>query len=244
MLRLIAILLSFCLLGACGNTSQTSSFAQLSANEFQQMLQKTSQVQLIDVRTPEEFAVGYIDKAVNIDINGDSFESKLSRYDVEKPLFIYCLGGGRSHEASEIAKKMGFKEIYDLKGGIMAWNNKELPLTIDKEKQTSTTTAAPESVNTNDELKQLIANHEIVLIDYHATWCGPCKAMKPAIEKLKQEYADKVLIYQIDVDHAPELVKSQAIEGVPTLQLYKNGQLFTTVVGGQSEEALRELLNK
>ena len=80
-------------------------------------------VQLIDVRTTEEFEQGHIDDAININIKDiETFKSKISTLNKNKPIYIYCHKGGRSKKASEILKADGFTEIYDYSGGWSQWS--------------------------------------------------------------------------------------------------------------------------
>lgn len=78
-------------------------------------------IQLIDVRTPKEYEEGHIENATLIDYFSSNFKENLLTLDKEKPLYLYCKSGGRSGKASKILANMGFKEVYDLKGGYMAW---------------------------------------------------------------------------------------------------------------------------
>lgn len=78
-------------------------------------------IQLIDVRTPKEYEGGHIENATLIDYFSSNFKETLLTLDKEKPLYLYCRSGGRSRKAAKILAEMGFKEIYDLKGGYMAW---------------------------------------------------------------------------------------------------------------------------
>ena len=82
-------------------------------------------VQLVDVRTPDEYNAGKIDDAINIDyFDQDNFKKAFEKLDKNKPLFVYCRSGHRSHESAVLLEKMGFKEIYDLEGGYIAWSSK------------------------------------------------------------------------------------------------------------------------
>ena len=78
-------------------------------------------VQLIDVRTPNEYGNGFIANAENINFKSKDFLSQISKLDKNKPVLLYCSAGGRSAKASNIFDSLGFKEIYDLKGGYIAW---------------------------------------------------------------------------------------------------------------------------
>ncbi|MEK9613408.1 MAG: rhodanese-like domain-containing protein [Flavobacteriaceae bacterium] len=77
--------------------------------------------QLIDVRTPDEFNQGHIGSALNLNVNDPNFEAAVSKLDKNQPVLVYCAVGGRSGYAAKIMKKLGFKKIYDLKGGYRNW---------------------------------------------------------------------------------------------------------------------------
>lgn len=94
----------------------------LTPDEFYEKISK-SEVQLVDIRTPEEYQTGHIENAVNIDFYSDSFADSFGDFNPEKPLYIYCKGGNRSSNAIPILEKKDFKFVYDLKGGINAWKN-------------------------------------------------------------------------------------------------------------------------
>ncbi len=69
----------------------------------------------------------------------------------------------------------------------------------------------------------LISGAQLVLIDFHAVWCGPCKALKPILEDVKNTLGDSVRIIKVDVDKNPNLARRFSVSGVPTLMLFKNG---------------------
>lgn len=78
-------------------------------------------VQLIDVRTPEEFKAGHIENAINIDFFSEQFNMDFEKLDKDKPVYIYCKSGNRSGQAAKKLSDMGFEMIYDLKGGFLGW---------------------------------------------------------------------------------------------------------------------------
>ena len=82
----------------------------------------TEGVQLVDVRTPEEFEAGHIETALNYNINGPDFAKQLESLDKSQPVLLYCKIGGRSARAAKQLKEMGFKTLYDLEGGYTAWS--------------------------------------------------------------------------------------------------------------------------
>jgi rhodanese-related sulfurtransferase len=106
---------------SCGNLDAQS--AAINADDFEKILHSGQAVQLVDVRTPGEFAAGYIGGAVNHNIYDADFAQKMALLDKKKPIMVYCAVGGRSASAAEQLKKLGFEKIFDLAGGIKSWKN-------------------------------------------------------------------------------------------------------------------------
>lgn len=94
----------------------------LPARAYRAKLEETSELQLVDVRTPEEYAQGHIQGAENINFFDEDFEQQLEqKLDKEQPVYIYCRSGNRSSKAAARMEALGFKAIYDLEGGYMNW---------------------------------------------------------------------------------------------------------------------------
>lgn len=100
----------------------------LAPKEFSEKL-KAENAFLLDVRTPEEFAEGHIEGAVNMDVQSADFNTQVSALDKNKAYYVYCRSGRRSASAQEIMKEAGFKQVYNLEGGILAWEKEGLPVT-------------------------------------------------------------------------------------------------------------------
>jgi len=100
---------------------------KLVATDFKAKID-SNKLQLVDVRTPEEFKEGHIKNAGNIDFYDSDFLTQMNKLDKNKPLYIYCRSGGRSGKAAKQLKEQGFTEVYDLQGGILDWgkNNFEI----------------------------------------------------------------------------------------------------------------------
>ena len=83
---------------------------------------------LVDVRTPSEYEDVYIPGATLVNWKGDEFATKIQKYDKSKPIYIYCRSGMRASRAKRKMNKLGFKEVYNLKGGLKAWAKEKLPV--------------------------------------------------------------------------------------------------------------------
>ena len=81
-----------------------------------------------------------------------------------------------------------------------------------------------------------------VLVDYWAPWCGPCRMVAPVLEELAQEYGDKIEFVSLNVDENPKVTQTYGILNIPTLSLFKDGQVAKSIVGAKPKSALlREL---
>src|SRR5210317_149911 len=92
--------------------------------------------------------------------------------------------------------------------------------------------------------KKIISQNKPVLVDFTASWCGPCKAMAPILDQVKNEVGDNASITKIDVDRNQQIAQSLQIQGVPTLILYKNGKQLWRQSGVVQKEMLVNLLNQ
>ena len=94
------------------------------------------------------------------------------------------------------------------------------------------------------KLSQLKQDQVLVLIDFWAPWCGPCKMIAPVLEEIDSEIGDKVKIVKVDVDENQETAAKYGVMSIPTLIVLKNGEVVDKVVGFQPKEALTERLEK
>ncbi|MCK0156526.1 rhodanese-like domain-containing protein [Cellulophaga sp. F20128] len=102
-------------------SKQNNAIKKLDAQTFKEAI-ASKKIQLIDVRTPNEFQSGHIVRAKNIDYFSGVFQTEFNKLDKDMPVYIYCRSGARSRQAANKLSAMGFNEIYDLKGGISNYN--------------------------------------------------------------------------------------------------------------------------
>lgn len=123
--NLLAGMVICCGLTVPAAAQQPASVARdVSAEQFRTDIDQRQDEQLLDVRTPREWQSGVIGGAVLADITAAGFAEKADRLDRKRPVLVYCHSGGRSRRAMAMLQEMGFREIYNLTGGITAWRAK------------------------------------------------------------------------------------------------------------------------
>ena len=202
------VLSSSMLISSCNSSNAGGTNFQLNAPEFSEKIASTPGGVVLDVRTPGEFAQGHIANATNISWNDPTFDGKINNIPKTTPIFIYN----------------GYTNVYELMGGLMKWSAANLPLTTDS----SVKKAAGMDLAS---FKELTKGDKIVLVDFYADWCLPCKKMEPFLNEIANEKKDKVTLIRINADEQSELCKILKIDALPYLQLYKSEDLLWEKVG-------------
>jgi len=91
--------------------------------------------------------------------------------------------------------------------------------------------------------RDVLQAESLVLVDYWAEWCGPCKMIAPVLEEIAQEYAGKVKVCKLNIDDNKETPPKYAVRGIPTLMLFKNGNVEATKVGALSKSQLAAFID-
>ena len=125
MIKLLLALVLILPFSSCQSQNKGDNLQLLEPKEFLAKFKATKDAQLLDVRTPEEVAEGALEGAQNINFYDADFKDKLSNLDINKPVFVYCRSGGRSGKCAQMCKDMGFKEIYDMKGGWLNYSSQK-----------------------------------------------------------------------------------------------------------------------
>ena len=95
-----------------------------------------------------------------------------------------------------------------------------------------------------NEFPQLIGENELVVVDYTAPWCGPCRVIAPLMDRLATEYQGKVTVVKVDIDQNSDNAKQYGVRSIPTVLIFKNGQVVETLVGKASYEIFSNAVEK
>ena len=213
-------------------------FAQenISPSEAEKLLQDTT-IQLLDVRTPGEFQSGYIPHALHADwLDKQEFKRRTESLDKNKPLLVYCASGGRSSQAAKWFEENGFKNVYNLDGGITAW----------KQENRAIKDAANVEQMDMKTYQSLIADakSEMVLVDFGAECCPPCRKMEPVLQQLQKDIPNEFTLIKIDGGVNTSLMKQVNAQNLPSFILYKNGKEVWRKEGVVAQDELKEQLSK
>lgn len=210
----------FLAVGACSQQpkhGKSVAVENLSTAAFESRLKNTPTKIVLDVRTDEEFNGGHLQGAINMDVNDPSFGDRLKQLDTAQPVFVYCLAGGRSARAAEILKDMGFPAVYNMEGGMSRWTYEN--------RSVEGPAGALEKGMKKAEFDAMMTGIKdtLVLVDFWAKWCAPCRKITAYLPEIEKEYAGKIKVVKINYDDNPRLVKELSLDNVPYLFLFKNG---------------------
>ncbi len=202
--------------------------------EFEKRM-NTAPVQLLDVRTAGEYKTGHLKNALQADwLNKEQFADRTRYLDKTKPVLVYCASGMRSAAAAKYLLDNGFKEVQNLKGGLTAW----------KMENRSLEAPANQPQMTLKQYKDITASADVVLVDFGAEWCPPCKKMEPVLQQLNKELSGKFNLVKVDGGIDIDVMKSQKVETLPVFVIYKKGKEVWRKQGVIELEELKTELSK
>lgn len=211
----ISVLAIVFLFANAGFAQNQSGFA-LPLDVFYVKIKAQKHPQIIDARSPKEFAQNHIEGAVNINLQTENYTKNLARLDKSKPVFIYSIGAGRSGKMTKELSENSFSEVHYLEGGIAAWIGGGKPFYSNLKSKLSLS-----------EYEKIIADNNTVLVDIGSRYCGACKKVKPILETIRAEYGTNLKILEIDFEESPQVIADlKTIKVFPTLILYQNGKII------------------
>lgn len=232
-MRFLSTIISTLLLSTIIFSCKAQTKTTLTADEFEKEITTKENIQILDVRTPKEFFGGHIKNALQADWNDKTeFERRLAFVDKNKPVYVYCLAGGRSAAAADKMRKAGYKNVYELKGGTNAWRAANKPLEG----------ATNEKQMTIDELNATIKGSKIVLVDFGASWCPPCKQMEPVLKSLTENNKDKFTLLKVDGGRDQDILQVYKVTALPVFIVFKDGKLVWRKDGIATEKEIAEQL--
>ena len=98
-------------------------------------------------------------------------------------------------------------------------------------------------IATNTSFVSLLENEKLVIVDFWATWCGPCRMLSPLLDEVEEEMSDKITVVKVNVDDADEIAMRYRIMSIPTLLFFKNGQVVDKTVGAMPKSTLVDKIN-
>lgn len=193
----------------------TESYSQntIGVSEFEKGI-LAKNIQILDVRTAQEYNSGHLAGSLQANWNNQAeFLDRTQHLDKSKPVYIYCLAGGRSSAAMQLLVNKGY-QVYNLEGGINAWKNQGKPVEG----------LSTENRISEQEYEGMTKSFKLVLIDFGAPWCPPCKKMEPVIDEIKQKLKNKVFVQFVDAGVNDKIANTHNVEALPTFIIYKNGK--------------------
>lgn len=214
-----------------------SAQEKLPAKQFNKKLATTQNAVLLDVRTAKEVSRSYIKGAVFLDFHDTAFKTMLTRLNPEQPVFVYCAIGVRSHDAAVMLQELGFKEVYDLKGGIINWKLAGLPVIKGKDFDARTGMS-------KTEFLESIKDKPLAFVDFFAPWCAPCQVMVPALDSMKTEMKDTAAIITINADENLKLMKEMRFYSLPYIMVFRFGKVVFQQDGFMNRSDMEALIRK
>jgi rhodanese-related sulfurtransferase/thiol-disulfide isomerase/thioredoxin len=185
----------------------------LSLEAFAAKLQHVKNAQILDARSAEEFAQNHIKEAVNVDAKAAGYQQGLDALVKDNPTFVYSIANGRSSVLSKELREKGFKEVYELPGGLANWIGSGYPIISTTKKGVSLSKA---------QFTELTASSDLVLVDFGSKYCGACKKLVPVLDSLKARTGFTPKIISIEVYDNTALARELKVNVLPTLVLYQN----------------------
>jgi len=222
----VFVIASFC---SCNSDAQN---AVIDTKTFEEAMNSGS-YQLLDVRTAGEYQSGHLKNALQADWNNrDQFVDRIKYLDKTKPILVYCASGVRSGNAAQYLTSAGFSNVQNLKGGLNAWK---------LEGKTVESSGNAKQL-TIDEFTSSTKKAAVVLVDFGAEWCPPCKKMEPILKNLQADKKLNFALVKVDGGNDIDVMKANQVSALPVFIIYRNGKEVWRKQGVVEQQELEKLL--
>ncbi|MBQ8713150.1 MAG: hypothetical protein IJ551_10085 [Prevotella sp.] len=218
--------------------AQSQQQERITIGEFAQKLQAAGpNAQVLDVRSRAEYEINHLAGAVNIDLaDSAAAAAVIGRLDKSKPVFAYSIQSGRGVILARKLREQGFTQAYGMPGGIVNWVGSGYSLETLK-----TDRSLVVDIN---HFHSLIKSDKVVVVNYSSRHCGSCVRFAPTLAEIEKEFVNDISLIRVELDDNPELIKDQQIHLMPTMIIYKNGEVQWRKEGRQTREEIEEAIRK
>lgn len=223
-------ILSLILIVACQQAAEKVKL--LKPEAFKEAISK-SNAQLIDVRSKDQHNSAYISNSILFDSTEMTLDKLENQLYAKLPVLIYSDEDSKAIILAKHLKNKGFLDVNVLEGGIQSWQKSNFNVETVK-------------IYPNDTIpfEKAMMGDKLVMVDFNAVWCGPCKLLEPAIHKVRERTED-VIVYGIDIDENPDLARSyNATSIIPLLVFIKNGKELDRMVGLRPVSEIEAMVDK
>ena len=168
----------------------------LTLIDFVKKINTTTHPQILDARSPEEFGLNHLKGAININLkDSNGYEKEFATLNKANPVFVYSINNGRSSVVAGKLKNKGFKEVYELPGGLANWVGSGNPIETISKKGMSISL---------ESFQQIIKSGDLVLVDFGSKYCGSCRKVQPILDSLERSYTKSLKIVRIEMYDNPD----------------------------------------
>jgi rhodanese-related sulfurtransferase len=229
MKKIFAVFFAFASFYSCSSDAQ---IAAMDSKAFEAAM-NSGTYQLLDVRTAGEYQSGHLKNSLQADWNNqDQFVDRIKYLDKSKPLLVYCASGIRSANAALYLTSIGFKAVQNLNGGLNTWKREgkavESASNIAQLSMDAYTASTKQSV--------------IVLVDFGAEWCPPCKKMEPVLKEIQSDKSLHFTLVKVDGGNDIDVMKANRVNALPVFIIYKNGKEVWRKQGVVEAQELKKIL--
>jgi rhodanese-related sulfurtransferase len=215
-----------------------AGYINITADAAKQMIDENQSIVILDVRTLAEYKSGHIDGSKLMPLL--ELEERINAIDGNSAVIVYCGSGVKSEKASKILLDHGFDKVYNMKGGLNAWQDVGFPVVSGS----TANQIFPSNDSLSSEIDDILSSGKPVFLFLYVDWCHFCQQQIPIIDELEQEYNGKITFFRVNCEDHPKAMKEFEASGYPSMFLMDKGddeQYESQYFGGFTDkETLKE----